>query len=224
MGLARRRPPAAARHPAGPGRGGHRRPAARGRCRRRRRAWLALVADAGRPLAGHEVKRLLVAGRCPPRPRGADDRAAGGVSAAGGCLRHADRGLHPERRPALASRSPTSPPSGSGVELPKPGDLRGPQHAAVRGAPRRRRRGPSWRRSSPRPGLERLYASWSCRSSRSSPTWRRPAWRSIGRPWAGWRRPSPPRSGGWRTEIYEPSATSSTSAAPSSSSRCCSTS
>ena len=51
-------------------------------------------------------------------------------------------------------------------------------------------------------GLERCTASSSCRSSRSWPTWRRPAWRSIGRPWPGSASSFATEIGRLETEIY----------------------
>ena len=93
---------------------------------------LALVADAGRPVAGHDVKRLLVAERARRDPDGRDRAAAAyPLPEAAFDTQIAAYILNA----ALRSQSLADIANERlGVELPKPGDLNGPQHAAVEAA------------------------------------------------------------------------------------------
>ncbi len=93
---------------------------------------LALMADAGRPVAGHDVKRLLVAERARRDPDGRDRAAAAyPLPEAAFDTQIAAYILNA----ALRSQSLADIANERlGVELPKPGTLNGPQHAAVEAA------------------------------------------------------------------------------------------
>jgi len=93
---------------------------------------LALVADAGRPVAGHDVKRLLVAERARRDPDGRDRAAAAmPLPEAAFDTQIAAYILNA----ALRSQSLADVATDRlGVELPKPGELNGPQHATVEAA------------------------------------------------------------------------------------------
>ena len=172
-----------------------------------------LVEASGVPLVGHEVKPVLVA-------RFADDPEA---PATAGRLRHPDRGLHPERRPAQPDdrrrrgREPRpDPAAGDGAAGDRPRRARG----AVGD------RGPRAARAAARRGRARAPVPRHRAAADPGPRpdgggRRRPRPRGAGRP-----RPpsSAPRSTASSRRSTSTSATSSTSAARSSSSRSCSSS
>ncbi|HTS15906.1 MAG TPA: DNA polymerase I, partial [Candidatus Sulfotelmatobacter sp.] len=93
---------------------------------------LAHVIEAGRPVAGHDVKRLLVAERARRDPDGRDRAAAASLLPDAGfdtqiAAYILNAALRAQSLADIANER-------LGVELPKPGTLNGPQHAAVEAA------------------------------------------------------------------------------------------
>ena len=180
------------------------------------------TAAPARPGGGRHAARRPRGEAAPRRPL----RRRPGRRPAADRLRHADRGLPPQRRRCAARRSPTSSPSGSDLVLPPAAAGLAPERAGRRW--RRSARWPSAGRS-PTPssaaGLDRLFAELELPLvpvlARMEATGVAIDLEALGRARRGVRGAS---STAWSARSTPPSATSSTWAARSSSSRSSSTS
>ena len=131
---------------------------------------------AGRPLVGHEVKRLLVWELSRRDPTASGSLSASTGLPAGGRLRHAGGCLHPQRGPAQPV--PGGHLRGAAGRHPaRAGPARRQDAGGGRGVRRRCGAGRAHRRASrPTRRCDASSMSWSCPWSPSWPTWRPPAW------------------------------------------------